>query len=207
MERICISVHSDDPVVRVGMTEMLRQHSELRLLDSPAEPDLAVLVLCTDDMDEQALEAVRRWGRAGAVRTVLVVGRIREAQLLDTIECGVVAIVRRQEATAAGMLHAIRAAERGAGELPADLLGDLLNQVGRARRAGGQREFAAMPGFSGRESDVIKLVAEGFDTQEIAAKLSYSERTVKNVLHGLMLRLQLRNRAHAVAYAARQGYL
>jgi DNA-binding NarL/FixJ family response regulator len=61
--------------------------------------------------------------------------------------------------------------------------------------------------LSAREVDVLKLVAEGFDTREIAGKLCYSERTVKNVLHGLMLRLRLRNRAHAVAYAARHGYL
>lgn len=207
MRRIAISVHSDDPVIRAGMTVMLRQHAELQLLDSPETQGLAVLVLCTDVVDEQALEAMRRWGRGGSVRTVLVVGRMREAQLLDTIECGVVAIVRRQEVTAEGMLHAIKAAERGAGELPSDLLGDLLKQVGRARRSGGRHDAVAMPGFSERETDVIKLVAEGLDTQEIAAKLSYSERTVKNVLHGLMLRLQLRNRAHAVAYAARQGYL
>lgn len=53
--------------------------------------------------------------------------------------------------------------------------------------------------------------AEGevFD-QEInrtTSRLNYSERTVKNVLHGLMMRLQLRNRPHVVAYAARHGYL
>jgi DNA-binding NarL/FixJ family response regulator len=65
----------------------------------------------------------------------------------------------------------------------------------------------AVSGFSAREIDVIRLVAEGLDTREVAAKLCYSERTVKNVLHGMMLRLQLRNRAHAVAYAAREGYL
>lgn len=54
---------------------------------------------------------------------------------------------------------------------------------------------------------MIKLVAEGLETREIAAKLCYSERTVKSVLQGMMLRLNLRNRAHLVAYAAREGYL
>lgn len=66
---------------------------------------------------------------------------------------------------------------------------------------------AMLSGFSHREIDVIKLVAEGLETREIAAKLCYSERTVKSVLQGMMLRLNLRNRAHAVAYAAREGYL
>src|SRR5438874_1446916 len=51
----------------------------------------------------------------------------------------------------------------------------------------------------------VVLVVEGFGTEEIAAKLCYSERTVKNVLYGLMTRVGLNNRAHAVAYALRAG--
>ncbi len=45
------------------------------------------------------------------------------------------------------------------------------------------------------------------DTAEIARTLSYSERTVKNVLHDVTTRRQLRNRSHAVAYALRQGLI
>lgn len=207
MNRIRVSVHCDDPVVKAGISVLLRQHPELDVRDSPDAPGTAVLVLCTDVVDEQALAAMRRWGRDGSARIVLVVGEMREAQLLDTIEHGVVAVVRRRAATARGLLQAIKAAESGAGELPADLLGGLLAQVGQARRSRGRHDVVAVPGFSDREADVIRLVADGLDTHEIATKLSYSERTVKNVLHGLLLRLQLRNRAHAVAYAARQGYL
>ncbi len=58
-----------------------------------------------------------------------------------------------------------------------------------------------------REVDVLRLVAEGLDTRQISGKLAYSERTVKNVLHALTTRLQLHNRAHAVAYALREGYI
>ena len=62
-------------------------------------------------------------------------------------------------------------------------------------------------GLNDRERDVLRLVAEGHDTAEIATLLSYSERTVKNVLHDLNTRLQLRNRSHAVAYAVREGLI
>jgi DNA-binding NarL/FixJ family response regulator len=136
---------------------------------------------------------------------VLVAGQIREAGLFDALECGVTAVVRRHEASPERVVHAIQMAHRGSGDLPPDLLGGLLSQVGRARRAGSGEVLLA--GFSPREIDVIKLVAEGLDTRDIAMKLCYSERTVKNVLHDMMLRLNLRNRAHAVAYAAREGYL
>jgi DNA-binding NarL/FixJ family response regulator len=42
-------------------------------------------------------------------------------------------------------------------------------------------------------------------TPEIAVELCYSERTVKNIIHGVLTRLRLRNRTQAVAYAVRSG--
>ncbi len=65
----------------------------------------------------------------------------------------------------------------------------------------------SLSGFTDREVDVLRLLGEGWDTAEIAGKLSYSERTVKNVIHDITTRHQLRNRSHAVAYAVRQGLI
>ena len=44
-------------------------------------------------------------------------------------------------------------------------------------------------------------------TTEVSNKLFYSERTVKNIIHDVTSRLELRNRAHAVAYAIREGLI
>jgi len=54
---------------------------------------------------------------------------------------------------------------------------------------------------------VLRLLAEGIDTLEIAQQLSYSERTVRNIIHGMLTRMKLRNRVHAVAYALRNGVI
>jgi DNA-binding CsgD family transcriptional regulator len=62
-------------------------------------------------------------------------------------------------------------------------------------------------GLSDREVDVLKLLADGHDTAEVARRLAYSERTVKNVLQDVTRRHNLRNRTHAVAYALRQGLI
>jgi DNA-binding NarL/FixJ family response regulator len=73
-----------------------------------------------------------------------------------------------------------------------------------------QESLPRSPTFTGlvdREIEVLRLVAEGLETAEIATKLSYSQRTVKNVVHDITSRLHLHNRAHAVAYALRQGLL
>ena len=54
---------------------------------------------------------------------------------------------------------------------------------------------------------VLRLVASGLSTQEIADQLCYSQRTVKSILHDVTNRFQLRNRSHAVAFAMREGLI
>ncbi|MGW3633862.1 LuxR C-terminal-related transcriptional regulator [Streptomyces sp. NPDC005122] len=61
--------------------------------------------------------------------------------------------------------------------------------------------------LSQREADVLRLLAEGFDTVEIADQLSYSERLIKGVIQAVIKRLELRNRTHDVADAIRMGIL
>lgn len=206
--RIGVVIHSDDPLVRAGVVASLRHRPEVSLLEEDACESASVLAVCVDSVDDAALMVLRRYWRTKAMRTVLIVGRLREAELFDVLECGVAAIVRRQEASPEKVVHAIQMADRGAGDLPPDLLGGLLGHIGLTLRAGnGTGEAVPLARFSPREIEVVTLVSEGLDTREIAQKLSYSERTVKNVLQGIMLRLNLRNRAHVVAYAAREGYL
>lgn len=101
----------------------------------------------------------------------------------------------------------IRAAQRGDGTLPSDLLGRLLTQVGKLQRQVLVPRGLSFSGLSKREIAVLRLVAEGLDTGEIAQRLAYSERTIKNVIHDVTTRLQLRNRSQAVAYAVREGLI
>nr|WSW65603.1 helix-turn-helix transcriptional regulator [Streptomyces sp. NBC_00995] len=54
---------------------------------------------------------------------------------------------------------------------------------------------------------MLRLLAEGLDTAEIATKLGWSDRTIKNIILNVRTRLQLRNRTHAVAYAMREGLI
>ncbi|MGW2518391.1 helix-turn-helix transcriptional regulator [Streptomyces sp. NPDC001617] len=206
--RIPVAVHAPDPILREGVRGQLRRYPEVDLREE-GDPAPGIVVLLVDDvLDETALTRLRRLARTEGVRAVLVVRSLRESELLDVIGCGVGAVVWRHEATAPRLLQAVRAAARGDGDLPADLLGRLINQVGTLHRtAAGGTGAGHAPGLTQREVDVLRLVAEGFDTSEIAAKLSYSERTVKNVMHGLTTRMRLRNRAHAVAHALREGYI
>ncbi|MFD6421082.1 LuxR C-terminal-related transcriptional regulator [Streptomyces sp. NPDC060198] len=207
VDRIRVAVHARDPISTEGVHSQLRRYPEIDLRDESESGPGTVLLLIEDTLDEAVLTRLRRLARGEGARAALVVGTLREAELLDVIECGVGAIVWRHEATAGRLVQAIRAADRGEGDLPSDLLGRLITQVGTLHRHAAGRPGLPASGLTPREVDVLRLVAEGFDTGEIAKKLSYSERTVKNVLHGLTTRLHLRNRAHAVAQALREGYI
>jgi DNA-binding NarL/FixJ family response regulator len=184
-QRVGVRIHSDDPVVRCGVAGLLRQQPDLAVLEDGDQPADAVHLLCVDAVNESALVAIHELGTTTTGRTVLVVGKIREAELRNALATGVAAVVRRREASPERVMSAIRAAH--------------------AHRA--EPDKPMPEGLSKREIDVIRLVAQGMDTRAIATQLSYSERTIKKVLHEMMLRRNLRNRAHAVAYAAREGYL
>ncbi|WP_079661035.1 helix-turn-helix transcriptional regulator [Streptomyces sp. 3214.6] len=205
--RVPVAVQAPDPLSREGAVSQLRVRPEVEVREELPAAAGTVVLLIEDTLDEAALARLRRIVRSEGARAVLVVGTIRETELLDVIECGVGAIVWRREATAHRLVQAVLAAHRGDGDLPADLLGRLISQVGTMHRGAAGRPGAPSLGLAPREVDVLRLVAEGLDTGEIASKLSYSERTVKNVMHGLTTRLHLRNRAHAVAYALREGYI
>ena len=75
------------------------------------------------------------------------------------------------------------------------------------RRGAVLASFAAPASLSTREQEVIRLLADGRDTAEIASTLCYSERTVKGVIHEVTSRLQLRNRSHVVAFALRNDMI
>ncbi|MFE6165506.1 LuxR C-terminal-related transcriptional regulator [Streptomyces sp. NPDC056486] len=202
--RVRVAVTASDPISREGVLSQLRRHPEVELEGDSGPATVALLI--EDTLDEAALTRLRRVVRSEGARAVLVAGTVREHELLEVIECGVGAIVWRHEATAQRLVQAVLTTARGGGDLPADLLGQLIGQVRRLHRGGADLPVSFLS-FTKREVDVVRLVAEGFDTSEIATKLSYSERTVKNVMHGLTTRLNLRNRAHVVAHALREGYI
>jgi DNA-binding NarL/FixJ family response regulator len=58
-----------------------------------------------------------------------------------------------------------------------------------------------------REIDIIRYVAAGMNNREIANKLAYSEKTVKNYLSNIFSKLGIRDRTQAAIYGLRQGLI
>ena len=202
-----VRVRATDPVSEAGVASQLRVQHDLEVLssDSPARPDVVVLV--ADRVDEPTAAGIRATRDSGGPRVVLVVGSVDGVEVLSAVEAGVAAIVRRGEATPDRLSTAIRAAATGDGHLPPDLLGRLLQQVGDAQRNAAAPTGLTFGGLTQRELTVLRLIADGYSTSEIATRMAYSERTIKNSIHDLVSRFHLRNRTHAVAFAVRQGLI
>jgi DNA-binding NarL/FixJ family response regulator len=204
---IATYVHGLDPISRAGVISQLRMRPELRIVDEMEVDAATVAVVVTDLLDDDTVRAMRALRRGDLPRLVLVATVLDESALVAAAEVGVGGLLRRVDATPDALVRTIRRVAAGDGEIPPDLLGRVLDQLGRLQRQVLGPRGLTFAGLTPRETEVLRLVADGFDTAEIAGRMCYSERTVKNVLHDLTTRLQLRNRSHAVAYAVREGLI
>jgi len=207
MELIRVFVHAWDPILEAGVTSHLRPRPEVRVLSALEREQACVTVVAVDAVDDGTVTLLHKLQRCGTTRVVLVAGSLDDGDLVTAVEAGAVGLLRRNEATADRLVNAIIGAAANDGTVPPDLLGRLLGQVGALQRGVLAPRGLSFNGLAAREIEVLRLVADGCDTSEIAHQLSYSERTVKNVLHDITSRLQLRNRSHAVAYALREGLI
>lgn len=210
MSRLAVSVCGDDPITQAGVATQMRGRPEVYVVDHRdvgADVGADVVVVVVEQLDEPAECRIRTLKRNGAERLVVVCSQFDDGALMRAVELGVSGLLRRGEASPERLSAAVVAASRGNGAMAPDLLGRLLEQMSRLQ----QHVLAPMGispnGFSKREIEVLRLLAEGYDTTEIAAKLTYSERTIKNVIHDVTSRLHLRNRSHAVAFAMRNGVI
>ncbi|MGA5465233.1 LuxR C-terminal-related transcriptional regulator [Mycobacterium sp. NPDC050041] len=193
-------VYADDPILEAGVVSQLRPRAEVEVVGSAGLHGADVAIAVADVLDDATVRILRSLRKAGVRHTLLVLGAVDHETVTTAAEAGVSGVLRRTQATSDVLVRTVGDVAAGRRVLPRDLLD---RTGGTPRRTGTPH----LDKLSQREADVLRLVAEGLDTDEIARTLCYSQRTVKNVLHGVTTRLQLRNRSHAVAYAVREGLI
>ena len=100
------------------------------------------------------------------------------------------------------LVDAIRAAYRGEARLHPDIARKLMEQV--AHRTESQYE-SRTEDITERESDVVRLIAQGRSNQEIAQELFISEKTVKTHVSNILSKLQLQDPTQLAIYAIKKG--
>jgi DNA-binding NarL/FixJ family response regulator len=203
LERTAVSVLAADPVTHAGITGQLRERPAFSVLPFDPQRPPAVVVVAADVMDRGWQARVREARCDGRSRVVALVTMLDGDGVLASVEAGACVLLRRGEATDDRLAEAVRVAAAGDGSLPTDLLRRLM----RDAHQGAAALVGTPSAVSKRELRILRLLADGLSTIEVASEMAYSESTVKGAIHELTTRLGLRNRTHAVAYALRAGLI
>jgi DNA-binding NarL/FixJ family response regulator len=138
---------------------------------------------------------------------VVCSSRSDEQDVLAAVQAGAVGYLCKDTLTPETLETGVRGASNGAGVMTPEILGNLLRGISRVSREVLEPRGLSLSWLTAREQEVLRLVAAGHPTREVAQKLCYSERTIKNVIHDVVTKLNARTRSQAVAQAVREGLI
>ena len=214
MPQIRVLVVDDHEVVRTGLKAILEPEEDMDVVGQAASateaiervPRLAPDVVLMDVRMEgmSGIEACCLIKSAHPRTNVLVLTSFGEEEaVMSSIMAGASGYLLKNTGRA-GLLAAIRAAAAGQKLLDPSVTGKVMERLaGLAAR----EEERATEVISGREKEVLGLVAQGLTNKEIADKLVISENTARNHVSNILGKLGLSHRAQAAAFAARHGLL
>ena len=208
--RSTVFVADDHPVFREGLIRAIRSRAELEFVGEAGNgrealeaireltPAVALLDVKMPDLDgTQIAHAIRRDNLS--TRVVLLSAHAPSDLIYRAIALGAAAYVSK-EASRDEICDTVAAVARGETRLAPDVQADLVRQI--QMRAVDER-----PVLSPREREVLVLIAEGLSAPDVAKRLHVSPATVKTHLQSLYEKLQVSDRAAAVARAMRLGLL
>ncbi|MFF9352050.1 LuxR C-terminal-related transcriptional regulator [Streptomyces sp. NPDC014734] len=207
--RVRVQVRAADDGLRRSWHQRLTG-AGIPLAEGP-RPDAGLVVLAAGRTVDEAVESCPPSEGRDRRRVLVAAQLVSPDSVLRAVRVGARTILRTADATPAQLVAAVHSAHHGDGRLPYGVLVRLLGTAHRPGPAAPAPDVARTPQAAApltpRQTAVLTLVAEGHGNAVIARALSCSEHTVKNVIYELMARLQVRNRAHAVARAVRAGLI
>ena len=205
--RFSVLIADDHPVVRTGIRGMLEGRPEFEVVGEAVNgeeavdltgrlgPDVVLMDLRMPGTDGVAATARIRKERPGTNVLVLTTSD-SGADILRAVEAGATGYVLK-DAPREELYGAIRAAAEGKPLLAPDVAAHIVERV----------RWPSEESLSGREVEVLELVARGKGNKEIARSLWISEATVKSHLLHINDKLGAADRASAVAAAMKRGIL
>ena len=204
-------VLADDPLARAGLAALLGQQAGCQVVgQAAADADLAAEVEAARpdaviwDLGWAPAAALERLaGQSVALPPVLVLlpDSAAAGSALRAWQAGAAGLLRRN-AAAAAMVAGAASIAAGQIVLDRDLADDLLLPPAPAPAAA-----PLVEPLTGRETQVLQLLAEGLTNRAIAQQLAISEHTVKFHVNAILGKLDAQSRADAVMRATRLGLI
>jgi DNA-binding NarL/FixJ family response regulator len=201
---IRVMVVDDHPLLREGIGAVIDGERDMKLVaeasngDDAVEayrihlPDVTLMDMQMPRMDGvAAITAIRaEWPQARVMVLTTYRGDVQALRALKAGACGyLLKSLMRTE-----LLEAIRAVHAGHRRIPKEIALELAEHV-------------ADDALSGRELQVLKLVATGHSNRRVASNLGISEDTVKAHMKNILSKLSASDRTHAVTIALKRGII
>jgi DNA-binding NarL/FixJ family response regulator len=168
-----------------------------------ARPDVVVLDLRLPTLD--GVDTTRRIAAEHPGVRVLVLSASGEEQdVLAAIKAGATGYLVKS-ASREELLEAVRRTAAGDAVFTPGLAGLVLGEFRRMMSDGARGDAATGPRLTDRETEILRLVAKGLSSRQIAERLVLSHRTVQNHTQNVLAKLQLHNRVELTRYAIEQG--
>ncbi|MEU4096222.1 response regulator transcription factor [Streptomyces sp. NPDC026673] len=201
---VSVVVLSEDRLTYEGAVAALSEYPGIRMLPWENHRSAQVLVAFSDDLSNRVLTVMGQVAESQPdIQVVLVAESVSEPRLMRAIGFGVVSVLLRERITFAHIGNAVAAVRKGHSDVPPELLRHLIRHIRRVDRTRTGDGYGLKP----REITVLSMLSDGLDTAQIARRLNYSERTIKSIVHGIVIHLGVSNRTHAVAHVIRAGLL
>lgn len=202
-----VLIADDHAVLRHGLRLILNEAPDLTVVGEAANGEEAVklavqlrpnVILMDVHMpDFSGIEATQRIRATHPDINVLILTiSKKDKDLIEAVKAGAKGYLLKSSESSQ-VIDAIRRIAAGEAILPPDLVARVLDEL--------TNPTPTPEILTGRELDIIKLVARGLGNKEIAGTLHISQNTVKTHMRHVLEKLNLSNRAEAAAYAVRAG--
>ncbi|MEA2418501.1 MAG: hypothetical protein QOE60_707 [Thermoleophilaceae bacterium] len=207
-----ILIADDHPMVRRGLRMVLDAEPDLEVIAEAGDGAEAVELALSDEIDLAVLDvamprltglqaAAELKKRRPELRTLMLSMYDSEQYFFEALKAGASGYVLKSAADH-DLVEACRAAMRGEPFLyPAAVAALIRDYLDRASRG----EAVPADPLTPRELEIVKLVAEGYSTDEIASTLVISKKTVEHHRSHILEKLGMRDRVELTRYAIRRG--
>jgi two-component system, NarL family, nitrate/nitrite response regulator NarL len=199
----------DHPIILHGLQRLFEREADFEVvrccnggneaLDAVRSAPPDVLVLDLKMADRHGLDVLRTLKAEGrACRTVILTAAMRDDEVAAALGLGVSGIVLKESPPSA-LVDCVRDVHRGLRRIDRAML---------ARAAPAGRGFGSAEGggvLTPRETEIVRLVAQGLRNKELAQRLSITEGTVKIHLHNIYDKLGVDGRLELVLAAQQKG--
>ncbi|HEU4742145.1 MAG TPA: response regulator transcription factor [Meiothermus sp.] len=204
--KVRVLLVDDHGVVRQGMKLYLAADSSIEVVGEAKngqealsqveklEPDVVIMDLLMPVMDGiSAIREIKK--RFPDVEIVAVTSVLEDKKVVDAVQAGAMGYLLK-DTDAAALSEAIHAASRGEVRLHPEAAKRLMREV----RTPDMRES-----LTPRETEILKLLAQGHSNKHIARETGVEERTVKAHVSSILAKLGLSSRTQAALFALKEG--